>query len=172
MTSFPTETTLSQSRIESGDETFVTRSYGKKRSETEFSRWAVKEFSGFACRVEPGLGSDVGNPDILVLPSSLPTLLPIEAKKGKLKGNRIYPEKVRPSQVSWWHRYLLDGGVGMLLIDCESDGIWAVNALYLREWENGYLITGGEADGAYQISTEHFTESLEAFIDTELLDVE
>lgn len=165
MTSFPTETTLSQSRLESGDETFVTRSYGKKRSETEFSRWAVKAYDGFAKRVEPGLGSDVGNPDIILMPEGLPALVPLESKKGKIVGNRLYPSKVRPSQIVWWHEYVLKGGIGALLIDCESDGIWAVDAAFIRDWEDGYSITGGEADGAYQLNPDAFTASVDSFLE-------
>lgn len=170
MTSTTPQIRPDHNAAQAGDESFVQRSYAKKRSETEFSRWFVKEFSGFACRVEPGLGGDVGNPDIMLLSDSLPTLLPIESKKGKLQGNRLYPSKVRPSQISWWHRYTVSGGIGALLVDCESDGIWIVNALYLNQWENGYLITGGEADGAYELNPANLTESIESYIENKLCD--
>lgn len=170
MTIISNSTALDRHATEAGDEAFVMRSYGKKRSEKEFSRWVVKEFSGFVSRVEPGLGGDVGNPDLLLLSEGLPCLLPIEAKLGRIKGNRLYPSEVRPAQVSWWHRYIVSGGVGALLIDCGSDGIWIVDGTYMNQWQDGYAITGGEADGAYQLNPERFTESLESFIENQLME--
>lgn len=135
-------------------------------SEQEFSTWFGKTWQGFGCRVEPGLGGDTGNPDWFIQPDCITGMVGVELKLGQIKGNRLYSDEVRPSQISWHSRLARQGGISLFLV-YTSDGIFAVDGCYANQWENGYLITGGLSDGAYQLSNEAstFSTSLETFID-------
>lgn len=167
MTSFPTETTLSLSRQEHGDETFVTRTKQRGISEREFSKWFGKNWLGFGFRIEPGLGGDVGAPDWMILPDCLPATVGVELKLGKVTGGTLYLEEVRPAQVSLHSRLAMAGGVSVLLV-WSTDGIFVIDASFINQWEDGYSISGGEADGAYALNDkdpESFSQGLDSFIE-------
>jgi hypothetical protein len=153
---------------QAGDESFVRVTKTKGVSEREFSKWVCKNWHSFVARVEAGLGGDPGNADLFLLTEH--GLVPCELKTGRVKGGRLYSDEVRPAQIQWHSRLALEGGISFLLVHT-SDGIFAVDACYLNQWENGYSITGGEADGAYMISNEAstFSASLESFIDRVLV---
>jgi hypothetical protein len=152
------------SAAQAGDESFVRVTKTKGVSEREFSKWVCKNWHSFVARVEAGLGGDPGNADLFLLTEH--GMIPCELKTGRVKGGRLYSDEVRPAQIQWHSRLALEGGISFLLVHT-SDGIFAVDACYLNQWENGYNITGQEADGAYMISNEAstFSASLESFIE-------
>lgn len=152
---------------QAGDPLAVRTTKQKHVSEQDFKKWICdKAWKGFVTRVEPGLGGDTGNPDLFIQPDCLPGMLGIELKLGRIVGGTLYTDDVRPAQISWHSRLALQGGISMFLVHT-PDGIWAFDGLYARNWEDGYSISGHEADGAYQISQEAstFSASLESFID-------
>lgn len=164
MTSITPQIRPDHSAAQAGDPLAVRVTKTKGVSEREFSKWVYKNWHSFVARVEAGLGGDPGNADLFLLTEH--GMIPCELKTGRIKGNRLYSDEVRPAQIQWHSRLALEGGISILLVHT-SDGIFAVDACYLNQWEDGFAITGGEADGAYQISNEAstFSASLESFID-------
>lgn len=170
MTSFLSTTDLDRHSQESGDSTFVRAVKSKHTSEQEFKKWICdKAWDGFVTRVEPGLGGDTGNPDLFIQPDCLPGMLGIELKIGNIKGGTLYTDDVRPAQISWHSRLAQQGGISMFLVHT-PDGLFAFDGMYCNQWQDGYSISGHEANGAWQISHEAstFSASLESFIENVL----
>jgi hypothetical protein len=93
---------------------------------------------------EPARGSGVGYPDLQFLVCGI--LVPVELKKGRLKGERIYPMNVRPSQIAWLHNFNKAGGRAFLLV-CTGEpsrmSAWAIPSIdreVTSKWKQGWLV--------------------------------
>lgn len=93
---------------------------------------------------EPGTGSGRGYPDLQFLCPENHLLLPIELKRGEVKGNRVFPLKVRPAQVVWHHHFSLAHGRAAIAVGILSDNFWTAYfwpGAYARSWKEGWLIS-------------------------------
>ena len=117
-------------------------------SETKFKRWFRSQWPGWSETFEPGRGSGVGIPDLMLLVDAYsiygprnwmtkdycgerPHLLPIEMKIGKWIDGKLYAEDVRPDQIGWHYRFSEAGGRSIFLVGTpnsfQSWHCWAIN---------------------------------------------
>lgn len=118
------------------------------RPETVFKRFTLKLWTGWSESYEPGLGSGIGYPDVQLLCPSSHRLFPLEYKVGKVKGDRIFPAEVRPSQVGWHFKFARQGGMSAVITGVKRPGsdLWdgyVINGrrLFDEDWEKGYQIS-------------------------------
>lgn len=115
-----------------------------RKNETEFKRFLKTQIGGWVDNIEQTRGSTHGFPDLLVLSGGL--LGPVEVKVGKLEGGLLYPEEIRPAQISWLDRYQRAGGVARLVIGVrvKNKGRWIafmkedVSLGSISGWRNGW----------------------------------
>lgn len=104
------------------------------RPETVFKRDVLKDWSNWHESYEPSIGSGTGYPDLQLLCPSSHRLFPLELKVGKIKGDRLFPEEVRPSQIRWHFEFNRAGGVSALLTGVQDPAtkLWTGYAIHGR----------------------------------------
>lgn len=111
-----------------------------KRHEKQIRHRLFEESQCWTSRIEPGFGSELGIPDLLILIQR--KLIPVELKRGTVKtvknALKIYPEIVRPAQVSWHMRFHQSGGKALLVIEDQNEAIWAVPGKLAMIWQTGF----------------------------------
>lgn len=70
-------------------------------------------------------------------------LLPIELKVGEVRNDRLFPEEVRPAQVSWHERFYRAGGYALVIVGVSCAKGWYAWAMPLGKivtWRDGWPI--------------------------------
>lgn len=117
----------------------------RPKSETEFKRWYRGQLKDWSDTVEQARGSVEGFPDIVVLVGSF--FGPVEVKVGTVKGDMLFPEKVRPAQIGWLDRYTRAGGIARLVVGVWAKGKWSaymktdVSKPSLQGWRKGWPLS-------------------------------
>ena len=97
---------------------------------------------------EPGFGSGVGYPDLQVLVWG--RLVPLELKRGWVRDGRVFCTRIKPSQISWHHRFLMAGGNSKVLIcfgpkrDMTVVAAPGLHRDVLSRWKEGWELSNCE----------------------------
>jgi|SRR5687768_3852157 len=99
---------------------------------------------GWSESYEPGRGSGVGYPDVQFLSGRL--LVPVEVKRGRRIRDRLFADRIRPSQITWHDSFLKAGGLSFVFV-CFGSGkdfeVWSTPLPY-REvtaaWRQGWAL--------------------------------
>lgn len=94
-------------------------------------------------------GSSFGAPDLQFLVNGM--LLPVEVKRGvadfvSIGCGVIFPEVIRPSQISWHHEFLMAGGKSFIVVCYVHERImdaWALPSVHrdvTSQWNEGFLL--------------------------------
>lgn len=114
----------------------MTGSTDRELSESDFKAWFRGMWRGSSDIIQPGLGSTVGQPDVVIRIAGVS--VPIELKLGKYDDERDrlkLKKPIRPAQVRWHYMTARDGGFSMFLIaggTRRSFRVWAVNGSDVR----------------------------------------
>jgi hypothetical protein len=112
--------------------------------ETGYKRQLVKVLGVWCETYEPGHGSGVGYPDLQAL--ALGRLVPIEVKVGAVWEGRLFPSRIRPSQISWHHDFMIAGGKAFFVVCFGKKDLmnaWALPACdrsSLSRWKDGWSL--------------------------------
>ena len=116
--------------------------YKIQPDERAFQKWVKQNFLGWQTQLHPGLGSDVGIPDLLLLTPS--GYLPVEIKIGMIEDGILWSKEIRPAQIKWHTGVANAGGDSIFLIGVWSGSYWrafVVSGADCRLWDNpGYKI--------------------------------
>lgn len=94
------------------------------KEETDFKRWLRRAWwPRWSEAIEPGLGSGVGIPDLLLMSwvktfsgEEAAVMFPVELKIARLgDGNQLFPEEVRAAQIRWSFEFWKAGGRSFFL---------------------------------------------------------
>lgn len=114
----------------------------RKIRETEYKRAFRRLVGGWSEVYETASGSGVGYPDLQLLVGR--SLLPVEMKRGEVKGALLKSEVIRPSQISWHHEFREAGGVAFICV-CSGPvaamDVWSVPSGDRRvtsRWKEGW----------------------------------
>jgi len=108
-------------------------------SESQFKSWFRKTWDGWVESYEPRRGSGVGIPDLQIVIDG--HILPIELKVGKIVGDVLVVNEVRPDQIGW-HRRINDVGIGTIFLigvgeGSKPDAMFAVLPKAIVKWKDG-----------------------------------
>jgi len=67
--------------------------------ENEFKKWFRQQWKGLVDSYEPRKGGSVGVADLQVVFQE--RLIPVELKMGKIVGDKLIVDKIRPAQIQW-----------------------------------------------------------------------
>jgi hypothetical protein len=106
--------------------------------EIDFKHW-FRSRCRWSEAIEPGLGSGVGIPDLLMI-SARNKLFPVELKEGVWKGDRLFTTKVRAAQINWHKRFKDAGGISYVVVGVkDADVIWVAYVVKdLTDWKSGW----------------------------------
>ncbi len=117
-------------------------------SERELQTWFKANWHGWVSQFHPGLGSDLGCPDLFVLLNS-GNVTPVELKIGSLNGEgRLYTKEIRPSQIRWHSGLAMAGGISLIVCGIWSGDRWRVfgiNGADASKWDEDGFLVGSEA---------------------------
>lgn len=99
--------------------------------ELEFKRWVRSKYKGWSAAFGPGMGGEVGTPDIC-LGGLNGTIVWLELKIGKIVDEAIFLSEIRPIQYQWMWRLRKAGGLGGFLVGVKDK----------RFGWRGYLLPG------------------------------
>lgn len=116
------------------------------RPETKYRKWTIDRYTHWSELYEPGLGSGIGYPDTQLLCPSFFRLLPLEFKVGEIRGQTLFTEEVRPSQIKWHYTFGSKGGVSALIVGVKCDkgyDGYVINGkeLFDRDWTKGWAVS-------------------------------
>ena len=132
-------------------------------SERKFQNFVKKAWFGFSTQLHPGIGSDRGVPDLLLLSDM--GLIPVELKIGKIEGGKLWSSEVRPSQLGWHSRLAAAGGISVFFIGVFEDNTWrifAVDSLKMTQWETAGFQVGKTA---IELNPEHLNSEFQNFLE-------
>lgn len=139
----------------------------KQNNERAFQRYirdTVSKEGGWSSGLHPGLGSDVGIPDLL-LATDFCGILPTELKVGTIDYNILKSSAIRPSQISWHLRLTNHGQLSCILIGVPEKARWrvfAVDGIFANKVRDGFVI-GKEA---IELDPRFFTTELNDWAET------
>jgi hypothetical protein len=137
----------------------------KPNSEREFQNFikdTLKQQGCWSSQLHPGLGSDVGIPDLLTACDSV-GIVPIELKIGTVENNTIvWSSTVRPSQVAWHYKVTSHGWPSAVLIGVPVGKSWDV---YIVEGSKANMVRDGLHIGkdTHKLDTRVFADSLSSW---------
>ena len=114
-------------------------------SETKFKQYfraRLDDLGVWSECYEPRRGSGVGMPDLQILAKL--KLLPVELKIGTTTDVLLFPEEIRPAQISWLDRFVEAGGHALLIVGVREGRDWyglqlpSVRTEYLSTWRAGF----------------------------------
>lgn len=115
-----------------------------ERDFQNFIKDTVKSEGSWYSQLHPGMGSDVGVPDLLLAVDSV-GILPSELKIGSIdKDNRtIWSRAIRPAQIAWHTRLTGHGYLSCVLIGVHEGGRWrifVVDGMSSSKCKDGFTI--------------------------------
>lgn len=136
-----------------------------ERELQNFIKDTIRSQGGYFSQLHPGLGSDLGIPDLLIGVDSV-GILPAEIKIGSIEGKELTSSKVRLSQ-EMWHQKVDDHGyfscfligVPTIIGKKKSWDIYAVPGSYANIINDGIKV----GYHAYKISNSDLVLSLSNF---------
>lgn len=132
--------------------------------ERKFQKFVKTKWNGYSIQLHPGIGSDVGIPDLFLGYSS--GLIPCELKIGSLSDNFLRTTEVRPSQIAWHFRHANAGYESIFLVGVpQPENNWRLFVI------DGLTIQGWDSDGfeinkdTFEINIQNFQSEIEDFIE-------
>ena len=126
-----------------------------EREFQNFIKDTLKAEGGYFSQLHPGMGSDLGIPDLLLAVDSV-GILPTELKVGTIDGDELTSSNVRIGQVIWHEKITDHGYLSCVLIGVphitskkkKTFSIYAVDGKDIREINNG--LKGRKAGTSYK----------------------
>ena len=130
--------------------------------ERDFQNWLKQNYFGWHTQVHPGIGCDVGVPDLILLTPS--GLLPVEVKIGMLEDQILWSKEIRPSQIRWHESLANAGGDSIFIVGVWADNFWRVFVVDSRDahlWDTSGFRIGIEA---IELNPDSLTSGITDFV--------
>lgn len=139
----------------------------KPQSERAFQNFlkdTIRSEGGWVSQLHPGMGSDIGIPDLL-LATDFCGILPAELKIGSIDQRVLKSASIRPSQIAWHLRLTNHGQLSSILVGVPENKGWrifAVDGIFANKVRDGFVI-GKEA---IELDPRFFTAELNDWAET------
>lgn len=132
-----------------------------ERAFQNFLRDHISAEGGWSSNLHPGIGSDIGIPDMLIATESV-GLLPAELKIGTIDEDNktLWSRSIRPAQIQWHLRLTSHGYISCILIGVptgKSFRIFAIDGVNAAKVKDGFII----GEEATEIDPRFFTTEID-----------
>lgn len=135
-----------------------------ERAFQNFVKDSIKKEGSWVSQLHPGLGSDIGIPDLITATESV-NLLPMELKIGSIEDNKIlWSSAIRPSQIAWHVNLTSHGYPSSILVGVPVNKTWRifiVDGSLAAGCRDGWLI----GKDARELDVRFFTTEIDAWAD-------